>query len=51
MSVVSPDIREKFDSMPQDLQQAVLNTGMRLDTMADLMTCLERIIAEGEKGR
>ncbi len=49
MSAVSPVIRDKFDSMPPDLQQAVLNTGMRLDTMADLMACLERVIAEGEK--
>lgn len=49
MSAISPAIRDKFDSMPLDLQQAVLNTGMQLDTVADLMACLERIIAEEEK--
>lgn len=49
MSVVSPNIRDKFDSMPQALQQALLDTGMRLDTLADLMACLERVIAENEK--
>lgn len=49
MSVVSPNIRDKFDSMPQNLQQALLDTGMRLDTLTDLMACLERVIAENEK--
>ena len=48
MSYVNPAIREKFNSMPQDLQQAVLAMDMRLDTMSDLMSCLERIIAQGE---
>ncbi len=50
MSTVSPFIRKKFDSMPPELQQAVLNTGMKLDTMTDLMNCLEHIIAQEEKG-
>jgi len=49
MSTVNPAIREKFDSMPPELQEAVLATGMRLDTMTDLMNCLERIIAQGEE--
>ena len=35
--------------MPPALQQAVLDTNMKLNTMNDLMSCLERIIAEGEK--
>lgn len=49
MSVVAPIIRKKFDSLPPELRQAVLNTGMKLNTMTDLMNCLEHIIAEGEK--
>lgn len=48
MSYVNPAIREKFNSMPQDLQQAVLAMDVRLETMSDLMSCLERIVAQGE---
>ncbi len=49
MSVVNPAIRRQFNSMPPHLQDAVLSMGVRLDTMTDLMSCLERIIAEGER--
>ena len=45
MSSVSPAIREKFDSMPPHLQEAVLKLDVKLETMGDLMACLERIIA------
>ena len=51
MSAVSPAIRDKFDSMPPQLQQAVLNLDMKLETMGDLMRCLERIIAEDEQAQ
>lgn len=49
MSSVAPSIRAKFDSKPPELQQAVLSMDVQLETMNDLMSCLERIIAEGEK--
>jgi hypothetical protein len=49
MSSVSPAIREKFDSMPPHLQEAVLKLDVKLETMGDLMACLERIIANGEQ--
>ena len=49
MSSVSPSIRTKFDSMPPDLQEAVLGLDVNLETMGDLMACLERIIANGEQ--
>lgn len=49
MSSVSPAIREKFDSMPPNLQEAVLKLDVKLETMGDLMACLERIIANGDK--
>lgn len=49
MSYVNPAIREKFESMPIDLKNAVLSMDVRLETMSDLMTCLERIIDEGER--
>ena len=49
MSSVSPAIRDKFDSMPPHLQEAVLKLDVKLETMGDLMACLERIIANGEQ--
>ena len=48
-SYVYPAIREKFDSMPPHLQEAVLKLDVKLETMGDLMACLERIIANGEQ--
>lgn len=49
MSYVNPAIRDKFESMPIDLKNAILNMDVRLESMSDLMTCLERIVAEGER--
>lgn len=49
MSSVAPALRAKFDSMPPALQQAVLALDVKVESMNDLMACLERIIAEGEK--
>lgn len=48
MSYVSPKIRDKFESMPIDLKNAILERDVRLENMNDLMAVLERIIAEGE---
>ena len=48
MSTISPSIRPKFDSMPPALQQAVLDLNVPIETLGDLMSCLERIIAQGE---
>lgn len=50
MSYVNPAIRPQFDSMPAELREHILQMGIKLDTMADLMGCLERIAAEGEGG-
>lgn len=46
MSTVAPSVREKFDSMPPELQQAVLELDTNIETVCDLMSCLERIIAK-----
>ena len=48
MSTVTPKIRAQFESMPIDLKNAILSMDVKLETMSDLMACLERIIAEGE---
>ena len=49
MSTIAPSIRDKFDSRPPELQQAVLNLDAKVENITDLMSCLERIIAQGEK--
>lgn len=48
MSFVSPHIKDKFESMPIDLKNAILERNVRLENMGDLMKVLEDIIAEGE---
>ena len=48
MAYVDPAIRPQFDSMPPHLREHILRMGVRLETMADLMGCLERIIAEDQ---
>ena len=48
MSYVSPKIRAQFESMPIHLKNAILERDVRLENLADLMACLERIIEEGE---
>ena len=47
MSYINPAIRDKFDSMPADLREHILSMNVRLESMSDLMACLERIVAEG----
>lgn len=50
MATISPFIRPQFDSMPPELQEAVLNLDRKVDNLNDLMNCLEQIIAqEGQK--
>ena len=46
MAYVDPAIRPQFDSMPPHLREHILRMGVRLETMSDLMGCLERIIVE-----
>lgn len=48
MSFVSPAIQTQFESMPIHLKNAILERNVRLESMADLMSCLEQIIQEGE---
>ena len=48
MSYVSPSIQAQFDSMPEDLQEAILAKDVRLENLGQLMAILEQIIQEGE---
>lgn len=46
MATISPFIRPQFDSMPPELQEAVLNLDRKVENLNDLMNCLEQIIAQ-----
>lgn len=43
MSYVNPVLRSRLDAMPDPVQRAVLSMDVKLETTADLITCLERL--------
>ena len=47
-SYVSPDIREKVETLSVDLKNCILERNVRLNNMYDLIHVLEEIVAEGE---
>lgn len=47
-SYVSPEIREKFETLSIDLKNCILARNVRLNNMYDLIHVLEEIVAEGE---
>ena len=48
MSYVAPNLRDKFESLPIALKNAILEKDVQLNTMSDLSAVLEKIVAEGE---
>jgi len=48
VSYVNPAIREKFESLPIELKNHILERNVRLNTVQDLIAVLEQIVAEGE---
>lgn len=48
MSHVAPAIRDKFESLPIELKDAILQRNVTLNNMQDLIKILEQIVAEGE---
>ena len=48
MSYVAPNLRDKFESLPIALKNAILEKDVQLNTMSDLIAVLEKIVAEGE---
>ncbi len=48
MSHVAPALREKFESLPIELKNAILERNVNLNNIQDLMHVLEQIVAEGE---
>lgn len=49
MSYVAPAIQEKFETLPIELKNSILERNVQLNNIYDLMHVLEEIIAEGEE--
>lgn len=48
-SYVSPDIREKFETLSVDLKNSILDRDVQLNSIYDLIAVLEQIVAEAEE--
>jgi hypothetical protein len=49
MSHVAPAVRDKFETLPTELKNAILERDVVLNNIYDLMRVLEQIVAEGEE--
>lgn len=47
-SYVSPEIRDKFETLSVDLKNCILERNVQLRNIHDLIHVLEEIVAEGE---
>lgn len=48
-SYVSPEIREKFETLSINLKNAILDRNVRLNNIHDLIAVLEDIVKESEQ--
>lgn len=48
-SYVSPEIRDKFETLSIDLKNLILERDVQLNNIYDLVAVLEEIVAEAEK--
>lgn len=48
MSYIAPAIKPKFDSLSLDLRKLILEKDVQLNSLQDLISVLEVIVAEGE---
>ena len=46
-SYVSPKIRDKFETLPLDLKNCILERNVHLETLQDLIKVLDEIVKEG----
>ncbi len=46
-SNIDPKMRERFESLPIDLKNAILEKNVRIATLQELIRCLESIVGEG----
>lgn len=47
-SYVSPEIREKFETLSVDLKNMILERNVQLNTIYDLINVLEEIVKDDE---
>lgn len=47
-SYVSPEIRDKFETLSIDLKNTILERNVKLNTVHDLIAVLEQIVNEAE---
>lgn len=47
-SYISPEVRDRFESLSIELKNCILDRNVRLESVYDLMRVLEEIVAEGE---
>lgn len=48
MSYIAPQLREKFESLPINLKNAILERNVHLNNIHDLIHVLEEIVKEAE---
>lgn len=49
MSYIGPEIRDKFESLSVNLKNVILERNVQLYSMQDLISVLEKIVAEAEE--
>lgn len=49
-SYVSPEIKDKFETLSIDLKNLILDRDVKISNMQDLIRVLEEIVEEGEAG-
>lgn len=50
MAYVDPALRPRLDAMPPCLREQMLQADIRLETVYDLMGCLERVLSQPPAG-
>lgn len=48
VSYVNPALRDRFESLPINLKNYILEKDVQLNTLQDLVTVLEEIVVKGE---
>ena len=48
MPYISPNVREKFNSLSPELQDVILSRGEDIQSIHDLIRILDKIVKEGE---
>ena len=48
MSYIAPELRDKFESLSQELKDQILKRNVKLNNIQDLIRVLEEIVAEAE---